>query len=176
MSQGKRETEVTNLQHLYVFSDSHGYIDTMMHAIERAPEVNRVIFLGDVNQDIEDIQAIYPMLRYAVVQGNNDYREQRFVTSFTLQVEGVQILLCHGHTFGVKRGLDVLARAAESQWCQLALYGHTHMPHMEQRGSLTLVNPGSCCSPIGTYCKITVDGDAFTVTHYKGDGSVYVLR
>ena len=55
----------------------------------------------------------------------------------------MRIFMTHGHIYGVKRDLTALTGAAKDAGAQLALFGHTHIQHMEERDGLTLLNPGA---------------------------------
>ncbi|MGI6031608.1 MAG: metallophosphoesterase family protein [Eubacteriales bacterium] len=158
----------------YVFSDSHGYIDIMYEVLADAKRGDTVVFLGDMNRDIEDIRAIYPSLEYVIVEGNNDYRmDYPFTRVFRL--EDVEILACHGHKLRVKGTLQLLYDRAAELGCQVALYGHTHVPkHMLHKG-IQLINPGSCTSRYGSWCRLTIEGNRCEATFYKGDGTEIVL-
>ena len=61
----------------------------------------------------------------------------------TLELDGVRIFVTHGHLYGVKRDLTALAGAAKDAGARLALFGHTHIQHLEERGGITLLNPGT---------------------------------
>jgi len=39
--------------------------------------------------------------------------------------------------------LTALAGAAKDAGARLALFGHTHIQHLEERGGITLLNPGT---------------------------------
>lgn len=162
------------LKHVYIFSDSHGYLKLMQQALDRAEQVDAIVFLGDMNRDIERIREQYPLPLYYIVEGNNDY-QNRYNLVYDFYMENVHIFMCHGHTLRVKHSLDLLFARAHLMECQIALYGHTHIPaYLEHRG-VTLVNPGSCTSPYGTYVHMTIDGEDFHIEHCKGDGTVVVL-
>ena len=55
----------------------------------------------------------------------------------------MRIFVTHGHLYGVKRDLTALAGAAKDAGARLALFGHTHIQHLEERGGITLLNPGT---------------------------------
>ena len=61
------------------------------------------------------------------------------------------MLLCHGHTYGVKQSLLAAGLAAEEQDLDLFLFGHTHKPLVDMRGKTLFLNPGS----IGDYVRPT---------------------
>ena len=64
-----------------------------------------------------------------------------------LCLEDLRILLCHGHTYGVKQSLLTAGLAAEEQNLDVFLFGHTHHPLVDMRGRTLFLNPGS----IGDY-------------------------
>ena len=74
--------------------------------------------------------------------------------------DGVVIFYTHGHMYGVKYDLDTLADAASARGAEVALFGHTHIPHAETRSKVFLFNPGSCgrCyTGPNTYGVLTLD-------------------
>lgn len=158
----------------YIFSDSHGYIQLMRDVLAQAQREDTVIFLGDMNRDIQRIQREFPLLNYVVVQGNNDYeREYPYTCCFTL--EGVRIMACHGHKQRVKLGPELLCHQAVEQGCKLAFYGHTHLPKQMVLWGVHLVNPGSCTSQYGTYCRLMAEKGQYQLAFFKGDGTEIVL-
>ena len=58
-------------------------------------------------------------------------------------IRGKRILLCHGHTYGVKSSLVTAGFAAEERQLDLFLFGHTHRPLVDRRGRTLFLNPGS---------------------------------
>lgn len=52
----------------------------------------------------------------------------------------------------------------------MALFGHSHIPHAEQRGKVFLFNPGSCgrCyTGPDTYGLLTLENGAVTAYEHK---------
>ena len=60
-----------------------------------------------------------------------------------LTLEGVTILMVHGHGQGVKEDLERLWLTALESGASLALFGHTHRPLHTRKGTVELLNPGS---------------------------------
>lgn len=60
-----------------------------------------------------------------------------------------EIFAAHGHCCGVSAGTDRLAYRAEELGCNVALYGHTHIPKLDYDGRLYIINPGSPSCPRG---------------------------
>ena len=62
----------------------------------------------------------------------------------------------HGHMYGVKYDLDTLTDAAAARGAEVALFGHTHIPHAEQRGKVFCSTPAPAAAatpaPTPTAC------------------------
>ena len=146
---------------ILVFSDSHGDVENMRRAVERE-RPDMVLHLGDGWRDAHALRRDYPDLPLAQVPGNCDFRRGEGAVR-VLEVEGRRILLCHGHTLGVKMGQDLLLAEALERGADAALFGHTHRPFVELRCGVWLLNPGS----IGEYQHPSY------ATLQIGDGKIY---
>ena len=146
---------------LAVFSDSHGFVEPMEHAIRRvSPDL--VLHLGDHVRDADALRYTFPALDIRCVRGNCDIgadAEDRLAFS----VEGVPLLMTHGHLYSVKYTLDSLANAAHFSGARLALFGHTHQSEYRVMGDVTLFNPGSVRSG-GTFGLINITGGTYQCT------------
>ena len=126
---------------ILVLSDSHGNISNMARAVEQ--EAPHMIFhLGDCWRDAEHLQDRFPHIPLQQVPGNCDFRPDE-PTEQTLCLEDKRILLCHGHTFGVKSSLLRAGYTAEEKDLDAFLFGHTHSPLVDLRGKTLFLNPGS---------------------------------
>ena len=65
-----------------------------------------------------------------------------------LEIGGVRIFALHGHTRNVKRSPMAAMYAAKEYGAQVLLFGHTHVPLVDNDGSLLTLNPGAA----GTRC------------------------
>lgn len=126
-----------------VISDSHGCGSIVDRIIRREKDAEVIIFLGDVTSDIEDFTYEYTDKKFYIVSGNCD-RFSQYPYSSVVEIGGVKVFATHGHTLGVKGGLGGLIQAARQSECQIALYGHTHIPNIKYDDGLYIVNPGSC--------------------------------
>jgi len=143
-----------------IFSDSHGNIDKLLDVVKRYPKAEAVFHLGDVEGDTDRVRhcTSYPVY---MVRGNCDYISdlpQQIVTSFA----GKKIGMCHGHRYLNYGGVDTFRYWALEQQVDIAMFGHTHVPFLEQSSNLTLVNPGSISRPrqtgfIPTYAVMEID-------------------
>lgn len=128
---------------ILVLSDSHHRADAVDKILSREQTCNEVFFLGDFVSDIEDYRYIYPKRNFHIVSGNCDYMS--FYQNAGLEkIEGVSIFYTHGHTYYVKSGSDYISNAAAQRNCHIALYGHTHIPSIEIKNGIFIINPGSC--------------------------------
>lgn len=126
---------------LLVLSDSHGNVRNMAEAVERTTP-RMILHLGDCWRDAEQLRDLYPDIPLVQVPGNCDFRPQEPAERL-LCLEDKRILLCHGHTYGVKQSLLSAGYAAEEQDLDLFLFGHTHKPLVDKRGKTLFLNPGS---------------------------------
>ena len=143
---------------ILIFSDSHGRTDAMLSlAAVRCADL--LIHLGDNQRDVRAVARTMPDLPVISVPGNCDFsRDPPVVTHSS---ENLTLLITHGHQHRVKSGLGGLTAAARAAKAQIALFGHTHMPHHEDTGGLLLFNPGSIALPRAgprTYGLIEADG------------------
>jgi len=151
-----------------VLSDSHGNIPNMVRAVEReAPRM--VLHLGDCWRDGERLRDRFPELPMEQVCGNCDFHSTHPVER-QLLLGGRQVLMCHGHTYGVKQSLLAARLAAEEQNLDLFLFGHTHKPLVDMQGKTMFLNPGS----IGDYSRPTYG--VVTVENGKLDARTVLLR
>ena len=60
---------------------------------------------------------------------------------------GHKVFLTHGHRYGVSYTLANLRETAAEYECDVAIYGHTHMPAMDEQNGILLLNPGSVAKP-----------------------------
>lgn len=153
---------------ILVLSDSHGNVSNMAVAVEQTAP--RMIFhLGDCWRDAEKLHDLFPDIPLEQVPGNCDCRSSEPAERL-LCLEDKRILLCHGHTYGVKQSLLTAGYAAEEQNLDLFLFGHTHRPLVDRRGKTLFVNPGS----IGDYRRPFYA--VVTITNGKLDGRTVPLE
>ena len=128
---------------LLVLSDSHGGRAAIERVLmKESKSIDALIFLGDGLRDLELALTLYPKLRAYSVAGNCDY--------------------------GALEPTDGLAASARG--AEVALFGHTHIPHAETRSKVFLFNPGSCgrCyTGPDTYGILTLDEGKVTAYEHK---------
>ena len=130
---------------LLVLSDSHGNLSHMEEAVLRV-RPRMILHLGDCWRDGEKLRDLFPDIPFHQVPGNCDYRPDEPAERL-LFLEDKRVLMCHGHTYGVKQTLLNAGYAAEEQNLDLFLFGHTHRPLVDMRGKTLFLNPGSIGDP-----------------------------
>ena len=86
-------------------------------------------------------------------------------------LDDVKILLVHGDQFEYDEGDPTLL--AKSHDCGVILFGHTHVPMVEKRGGILLINPGSPALPKSedgpTFGIIDTERKKFQLRSLEGD-------
>ncbi|MDO4483790.1 MAG: metallophosphoesterase family protein [Clostridia bacterium] len=104
------------------------------------------LHLGDGARDFDALQSFillpYPRALLFGVKGNCDWTGEMFPEELQLHIGAANVMMTHGHRYGVKQGYDVIDTASARAGCTVTLFGHTHRPLVEQRSTL-LINPGS---------------------------------
>ncbi len=161
---------------LLILSDSHGHPDRISEAIRRTRPAG-ILFAGDGLRDLSLVAVDCPLW---AVRGNCDWMSAPLILGGglceppeeeLLLWEGLRILLCHGHRYGVKSGLSTVIAHAAARGADILVFGHTHHPaeHRVPAGAvhggvslpkpLLVFNPGSlgeACEP--TFGTLTVRG------------------
>ncbi len=147
---------------LLVFSDSHGRADFLERMLKKEPMCETVFFLGDGLSEVEKYEPFYPERKFIKVKGNNDFYNSCNTEAYK-HIDGVTIMSCHGHLLGVRETLTPLFKKAEGVRAHLALYGHTHIPNMNNSAAFGVcaVNPGALCE--GKYCVIEIKNGSFDI-------------
>ena len=142
---------------ILVMSDSHGRNENVELAIaqvrEEIGEFQMLIHLGDVG-DAREIESLAGVPCY-IVRGNTDY-DAKLLNANVIEAGGHRIFATHGHLYQVDMRLDLLRFAALENDCDIAMYGHTHVPYLEEDpDDVTILNPGSISKPRQADCRYT---------------------
>lgn len=131
---------------ILVVSDTHGRHMNLRRILELV-EPDKVYHLGDSEGFTDEITKAAGV-PCEFVEGNCDGYSGMYLPGFlVMKVGNHNALLCHGHQLRVKYGPETLVKFAKEKGCDIALYGHTHIPHLEVIDGVTVMNPGSCSQP-----------------------------
>lgn len=134
---------------ILIMSDSHGRNENVELAIaqvrEEIGEFQMLIHLGDVG-DARELESLAGVPCY-IVRGNTDY-DAKLLNANVIEAGGHRIFATHGHLYQVDMRLDLLRFTALENDCDIAMYGHTHVPYLEEDpDDVTILNPGSISKP-----------------------------
>ncbi len=134
---------------ILVVSDTHGDNRHYYDVLELEKDPDMVIHCGDILGSQDELRRAVECPFYWV-PGNMDMfaAESRVKV---IPVAGHTIYVAHGHEHGVRMGTEVLASAALSEDADIALFGHTHIPEIdnsyESEYGVRIMNPGSLSQP-----------------------------
>lgn len=153
-----------------IISDTHGRGDLARQVITLTrPDL--ILFCGDGLRDLAFDPLPCPL--YAV-RGNCDFFSVPTVGSveetITLTLDGLKLLLTHGHRYGVKSGLGALIAKGAQEKADAVIFGHTHEPLLltltpenasarfgiQLTKPLHLCNPGSLGYPPHSFGRLTL--------------------
>jgi len=145
---------------ILICSDTHRVNDNFYRMLEEVPSVDLIIHCGDAEGTECEMEAIAGC-EMEVVSGNNDFFTV-LPKERVLDIAGNKILVTHGHYYRVSAGYERLAEEAVARGCNMAFFGHTHLPYMGEVNGVFLVNPGSLTYPrqygrVPTYVIMEVD-------------------
>ena len=167
---------------ILIISDTHGYLGNLGKVLQAVGHIDHLIHCGDVEEQMEEIERMAGC-PCTFVQGNNDFYGD-LPKEAILRFGKYRIFVTHGHRLGIYWGTQELVKTARSKRCNLALYGHTHIPVLEVTPSgLTILNPGSLTYPRHnrrqpTFATMEIDSQGralFTICYVKPNGSIGVL-
>ncbi|MCH5253022.1 MAG: metallophosphoesterase [Lachnospiraceae bacterium] len=156
-----------------IFSDSHGKNENMLDVIKRFPEVEAIFHAGDIEGGADRLREAVDCPVY-IVRGNCDFTP-KLSPNLTVEFGAKKIAICHGHRYLDLGGLDKLKYWALEREADVVIFGHTHIPYLEQGGKLTVINPGSISRPrqdkrIPTYAIMEIGTDGqfhFSLCEYR---------
>lgn len=156
---------------IIVFSDSHSDTRKMREAINlHKHNTDAVIYLGDGLKDVNYLKNMFPQIAFFEVKGNCDFFERESEEERLLTLDGVKILITHGHLYGVKGGYGNIATYAEKIGADAVFFGHTHVPFENiyeiNDKNIVLFNPGSI-GKYGDYGVVNISGKVLVTSHGK---------
>ncbi len=128
-----------------IVSDSHGKHRSLREVVEKVGHIDGMFHLGDVEGGLDVISAMIDCPFYGV-RGNNDFGsvldDEKIVP-----VGEHKIFMTHGHRYGLYFGVERLIYTAMEKGCDVLMFGHTHVPFLQEIDGMWLVNPGSISLP-----------------------------
>ena len=135
------------MKKIIVISDTHRDFDSLYDIVTQNIHADLFIHLGDGEREYSDIRNLFPEKAFLFVKGNNDWDNYPVFHTFTYCDH--KFYLTHGHSFERNSLQSFLSATAELNNCDIALFGHTHIPYYEVINGVHLFNPGSPSRPRG---------------------------
>lgn len=158
-----------------VVSDTHMYgraKELPRALVEGLQGVDLILHAGDWMEEsvISRFEAIAPV---EGVAGNNDGEAiiRRCGYRKVLSLNGFRVGIVHGD--GGRSTPDTAYQSFREEPVDVIIFGHSHIPYLEQRGSVLLFNPGSPTDkrrqPRYSYGMLTLDAEGIRAEHYYYD-------
>lgn len=135
---------------IVAFTDTHQNTAFLTRSVLQAMEDGRIdafIHCGDGVRDAAEVEGMLmnhnPNVRIYAVRGNCDLTTTMYPEAELADLGGVRALITHGHEYHVKHGLGQLAKAAKELCAEIAFFGHTHQPLVQEKHGVLLINPGA---------------------------------
>lgn len=121
-----------------ITSDVHGDLHTLEKIIKKHKDIDYHLNAGDMCMDQKYLE------RYHIVsvKGNNDFGSDLPYFRF-LDLNGLKVLLTHGHLEHVKFGMDRIKLKAKMMEADICIFGHTHQRYMMVEAGILFINPGA---------------------------------
>ncbi|PLV59838.1 phosphodiesterase [Thermotoga sp. KOL6] len=148
---------------IVVLSDTHGEFSATKRALELAGKFDEIWHLGDVlyhgprnplpaDYNPKELTSLLKRYRVRYIRGNCDADvDVRFLGIPEMPrigmefLEDVKVLLLHGDQFEYEESDTV--KLAKTYRCDVILFGHTHVPLIERKEGILILNPGSPSLP-----------------------------
>lgn len=132
---------------ILVLSDTHRSIRNVINLMSEMTDVDKIIHLGDLVRDAQDLKSIYNNISVEYIAGNCDFFEGNIPKEKIMLIHGKKILITHGHVYNVKRSYEEITNLFYSKHVDVVLFGHSHIPYLHYVGDGVLMNPGSISEP-----------------------------
>ncbi|MDK2881059.1 MAG: hypothetical protein PWQ99_834 [Clostridia bacterium] len=129
-------------------SDTHGELENLREATRQLVEVHnvdKIVHLGDEWEDCQVFQEV-PEVEVMIIPGvyAAQYRDPSIPNRIISTIEGWKILFTHTpepHSNDLPEDPDPKELAAKQE-IDIVAYGHTHIPAVEEKDYVLMVNPG----------------------------------
>ena len=132
---------------ILIVSDTHRKDDNLKRVLDQHMPLDMLIHLGDAEGSEYLIENwVNESCDLKMVLGNNDFFSA-LEREIEVEIGPHKALLTHGHYYNVSLGVENLRQEALERGCDIAMYGHTHRPYLEEGTDVTILNPGSLSYP-----------------------------
>lgn len=134
-------------------SDNHGDLESIEKILLLHPDADFYLHAGDSQR------LGFEMSPFRVVKGNNDWGLD-YPESITINTPAGKVFVIHGHKIIPYNFADL-----KNKGVTLIVRGHSHVPKIEEREGVYIVNPGSTSRPRGrsngTYMLVEIKDNQY---------------
>lgn len=130
---------------IMIVSDTHKQHKNLQLALDRMGKIDLMIHLGDA-EGYEDYIQEMAGCPLEIISGNNDFFSN-LEKEKEIRIGKYKVLITHGHYYYVSAGIEALRKEAYGRGMDIVMFGHTHRPLIETKGSVWAINPGSISFP-----------------------------
>ena len=148
-----------------IVSDTHRRDENLRAVIRKEMPFDMMVHLGETEGSEVYFEDWVRNERCSVytVRGNNDFFSASPAERM-IYIGKYKVFMTHGHMYGVSMSTSRLREEAKSRGADIAMFGHSHRPHLARVEDLIVLNPGSLSYPRqadrkGTYVVMTLDED-----------------
>ena len=135
---------------ILVLSDTHGNLSRVYSVLNSVGSMlDAVIHCGDYVEDVYTLKNKYPDFRYYYVKGNCDYGSSEPADE-TFVLGGKRFFITHGDKYSVHWNTDRISYKGSELGADICIFGHTHIPLIENYRGMYIMNPGSISRPRGS--------------------------
>ncbi len=151
---------------ILIISDTHRRNELFLRVLEQEAPVDMILHAGDAEGSEDEFSRIAGMPLFYVA-GNCDIGSMAPRT-MVVPIGNKKAFLTHGHYYQVGFSLDELERETRTRHCQIAVFGHTHIPLIQKsRHGVLILNPGSLGRPRQSGFR-----PSYMILHTDKDGNV----
>ena len=135
------------IERVLVVSDTHRIDEPLLEVIRSEKPFEYFIHLGD-GQGVEDwvAEELGSGVKCYFVRGNCD-EPGSLSPELEVRLGKHRCFLTHGDFYGVSYGVGNIAAEARDRNCDVAMFGHTHVPFQRIENGVLCLNPGSLSAP-----------------------------
>ena len=129
-----------------IISDTHGYVQGCIDALNKIDGIDMIIHLGDYTKDAKAIKEATD-ITIINVKGNCDPYDFDIPDDDIIEIKGKKIFMTHGDLYRVKQGLNDIYYKAKELDVDVVLFGHSHTSTLIEYDGVLFLNPGSPSLP-----------------------------
>lgn len=130
---------------ILVMSDTHGDLSRAKNVIKKHSDSDLIVHCGDNINDATELEK-YTNIDVVMVKGNCDGSQSQ-KDFIKYKTPYGNILIVHGHQYGIDNSYLNLTYKAKEENCIAVLAGHTHVSYIGEHSGIKILNPGSLTRP-----------------------------